>query len=74
MSENIRTIQGYNPQVKAIDQYILLFGRNDLIPTKWFTSEKYKSIDEVYKECVIKNVTWRELTGWDLDEQKKILL
>lgn len=54
--------------------YIQLHGVNDLIPIKWFSSKKYKSIDEVYKDAVLKNKTWRELTGWNEDKNKKIAL
>lgn len=55
-------------------EYIQMFGMNDLIPVKWFNSKKYKSADAVYSECVKRHVRWRELTGWDLDKNPKILL
>lgn len=57
-----------------IDDYALLFGSNDLIPEAWFSSKKYKSIEEVYAECIKKHVTWRKLTGWNEDKKKDTLL
>ena len=59
---------------KPIDEYIDIFGNNDLIPIKWFYSKKYKNIDQIYAECVKKGITWRKLTGWKEDRNKGVLL
>lgn len=57
-----------------LEKYIRLYGYTDLIPEKWFNSDKYKSTEDVYKEALKKGVTWRKLTGWDLDKDKDILM
>ena len=59
---------------ESMQKYIMLFGMHDLIPEAWFSSSKYKSVDEVYAACVKKGVTWRKLTGWNDDKNKKIAL
>lgn len=56
------------------EQYVLLFGIEDLIPVKWFSSDKYKSTEEIYRECVERGITWRELTGWNVDKDGKTIL
>ena len=58
----------------ALEQYTRIFGFSDLIPEQWFTSKKYKSVDQVYRECVKKHITWRKLTGWNEDKKKDIQL
>ena len=63
-----------NNNIDYTELYIRIHGMNDLIPTKWFSSKKYRSIDDVYKDAVLKNKTWRELTGWNDDKKSKILL
>ena len=62
------------PKMDYMEQYIQLFGMNDLIPEKWFYSKKYKSVEEVYEACVKTGKTWRELTGWNEDRKKEIAL
>lgn len=57
-----------------IDDYILLFGSDDLIPEAWFSSKKYKNVEQVYEDCIKKNIPWRKLTGWHDDEKKNTLL
>lgn len=56
------------------EKYIIIHGYHDLIPVAWFSSKKYKSVEEVYKEALKKEVTWRELTGWNEDKKENILL
>lgn len=61
-------------KLSPIDEYIAMFGMNDLIPTRWFTSKKYKTIDDVYRESVKLATPWRKLTGWNEDRQRTVLL
>lgn len=56
------------------ERYTHLHGFLDLIPVAWFSSKEYKSVEDVYAEALRRGVTWRELTGWNLDEKKDILL
>lgn len=56
------------------EQYVLLFGIDDLIPVKWFSTDKYKSIEAVYKDCVKRGITWRALTRWNADQDDDIVL
>lgn len=60
--------------MSEMEKYIILFGAKDLIPVRWFSSKKYKNVEEVYRECVKKGVTWRKLTGWNEDKKKDISL
>lgn len=61
-------------QMDYLEQYIQLFGSADLIPIKWFSSEKFKTVDEVYEKAVKSLKTWREITGWKDDKNSKIAL
>lgn len=61
-------------KLTPMEEYIIMFGRLDLIPTKWFYSKKYNNIDQIYAECVKKGITWRKLTGWKEDKNKGVLL
>lgn len=57
-----------------LERYIHLHGLTDLIPIKWFNSNKYKNVEEVYADALDKGVTWRELTDWNVDKDKGIIL
>lgn len=59
---------------KAMLMYIGMFGMNDMIPKEWFAAKGYNSVDEIYSECVKRGITWRELTGWNDDENPEIEL
>lgn len=74
MSEYVQVNIQYNHWTKPMIDYVMMFGTVDLIPEKWFYSKHYKSVDDVYSECVKKRITWRELTKWDYDKRKKIVL
>ena len=50
------------------EQYILIHGYTDLIPVNWFYSDKYKSVEDVYRTAINNGVTWRELTKWNDDK------
>ena len=74
MPDNIQVDFRYNNRSKQLNDYIAMFGFSDLIPVRWFSSDKYKSIDEVYAESVRRGITWRKLTNWNEDRKKNILL
>ena len=57
-----------------MEQYIQMFGYSDLIPIKWFSSTKFKSVEEVYEISVKSAKTWREVTGWNDDKNKNVAL
>lgn len=50
--------------------YARKFGPNDLIPAMWVDIPGYEKASDIYKECLERNITWRELTGFygDLEE------
>lgn len=74
MSENVSIAFRHNNWSDELSAYVEMFGMNDLIPVKWFNSKIYKSVDAVYAECVKQQRTWRELTGWNEDKKRDILL
>lgn len=51
------------------EQYIMLHGYSDLLPVKWFYSDKYKSVEDVYRAAIENGVTWRKLTNWNEDKK-----
>ena len=61
-------------ELTALEEYIRKYGYDDLIPVNWFSSDKYRSVDDVYKESLKRGITWRQLTGWNVDKDKYKIL
>lgn len=52
-------------QPRAAD-YAMLHGKWNLIPSKWNDIDfgRYKSMEEIYRDCLRKGVTWQELLNY----------
>lgn len=53
-------------------KYIMLHGTSNLM-SKWDLKAPYKTVEEVYGECLKKEITWKELLNFK-GYKKNILL